>query len=94
MIRPLFFVGVTAVGMLEGYLRMVTDSVWPAAILHSAHNVFWAILRMFVGGGTPLATEYLAGESGLIPVTLYALLAGAIYVFGWSVGRRPLMAAA
>ena len=34
-------------GICYGYLRLVTGSVWPAAIGHSAFNIFWDRLNGF-----------------------------------------------
>jgi membrane protease YdiL (CAAX protease family) len=65
----------TVAGFLYGYLRFTTDSVWPPTIAHSAHNVFWLVASAWTVGGTPLATEYLAGESGLLVVAGYGVLA-------------------
>ena len=39
----LFLATMTVAGFLYGYLRFTTDSVWPATIAHSAHNVFWLV---------------------------------------------------
>jgi membrane protease YdiL (CAAX protease family) len=65
----------TVAGLLYGYLRFTTDSVWPPTIAHSAHNVFWLVASAWTVGGAPLATEYLAGESGLLVVAGYGVLA-------------------
>jgi membrane protease YdiL (CAAX protease family) len=65
----------TVAGFLYGYLRFTTDSVWPPTIAHSAHNVFWLVASAWTVGGAPLATEYLAGESGLLVIAGYGVLA-------------------
>lgn len=71
IVVPLFLATLTAAGVCYGYLRLVTGSVWPAAIAHSAFNIFWDRLNTFTHAGSPLTLEYLAGESGVL--TLGAL---------------------
>jgi len=73
---PLFVLSVTLVGMFLGYLRLSTGSVWPAVLGHSAHNSIWAAFSALSAGSTPLATEYLAGESGVLVIVGYAALGG------------------
>lgn len=80
IIVPLFLTGTTIFGVIEGYLRLTTNSVWPAAILHSAGNVFWYLFRTATVASSPLITEYLAGESGILPLFGYALVVVAIFL--------------
>jgi uncharacterized protein len=74
LIIPLFIAATTAGGLLMGYLRFWTESVWPASVAHSAHNYFWALFNEWTTSRSPLALEYLAGESGILPVLGYGLL--------------------
>lgn len=54
-------------GIGYGYLRLTTDSVWPAAIAHNAFNTYWeTFMGMTVVGASPVLLEYLAGESGIL----------------------------
>lgn len=76
IVLPLFLLTLTAAGVVYGYLRLVSDSVWPAAVLHRAWNVYWDVFAMFTIGSSPLATEYLAGESGLLTFVGVAAVAG------------------
>ena len=76
LLIPLFVLSLTVVGMFLGYLRLRTGSVWPAVLGHSAHNSIWAAFSAFSAGSSPLASEYLAGESGVLVILGYAALGG------------------
>ncbi len=39
IIIPMFLTTVAAAGVLMGWLRLRTDSVWPAVLAHPTHNV-------------------------------------------------------
>jgi membrane protease YdiL (CAAX protease family) len=69
---PLFLVATTTAGLFLAYLRLRTDSVWPASIAHSAHNTFWALGAAFTAG-SPLS-EYLAGDAGILLSVGYAVI--------------------
>ncbi len=43
---------------------------------HSAHNSIWTAFSALSVGSTPLASEYLAGESGVLVILGYAALGG------------------
>lgn len=74
---PLLFLSITLIeGFFLGYLRLTTGSVWPASLAHAANNVFWTIFAGFTVGATPLVSEYLAGESGILTLAAYTLLVG------------------
>ncbi|MGE0652614.1 MAG: CPBP family glutamic-type intramembrane protease [Alphaproteobacteria bacterium] len=77
IVLPLFLIGSVVWGNVVGYLRLATGSVWPSALLHAAHNVFWGILRSATVA-SPLIAEYVIGESGVLPLTGYALVHAAI----------------
>jgi uncharacterized protein len=68
IVLPSFLLTLTLAGILYGYLRLSTDSVWPAALAHSAFNTYWAYLSAFTVAVSPLTLEYLAGESGLLTI--------------------------
>lgn len=76
IVVPLFIVTVTLLGMFLGYLRLATGSLWPAVLAHSAHNSTWAVFSALAAGSSPLASEYLAGESGVLVMVGYAALGG------------------
>jgi membrane protease YdiL (CAAX protease family) len=85
---PLFVLSVTLVGTFLGYLRLSTGSVWPAVLGHSAHHSIWAAFSALSAGSAPLATEYLAGESGVLVIVGYMALGG--WLMYTLTRRKPL----
>jgi membrane protease YdiL (CAAX protease family) len=83
IVVPLFLATLTMAGICYGYLRLTTGSVWPAALAHSAFNIFWDRLNGFTHTDAPSTLDYLAGESGAI--TLAALTV----VAAWLAWRLP-----
>jgi hypothetical protein len=55
--------------------------MWPAALAHGAGNSFWSTLSGLTVTTSPLVLEYLAGESGILP------LLGLVVVAGWVLYR-------
>lgn len=77
-----FGITIVAMSFIANELRMASGSTWPAVVFHGAHNGIWFQL----GALTLSSTGLLAGigdESGVIPMTLYSLIAV------WIVVRRP-----
>jgi membrane protease YdiL (CAAX protease family) len=72
---PLFLAAFTVGGLLYGYLRLRTDSVWPASLAHSAHNYVWSLFGSLTVATSPVAAEYLAGESGILIIVGYGVAA-------------------
>jgi uncharacterized protein len=91
IVIPLFLASLTIAGVIYGYLRLTTGSVWPAAIVHSSLNVFWDLMSGLTIGASPIVTEYLAGETGVLPLMGYTLVAGWVL---YRMHRRPSSAAA
>jgi membrane protease YdiL (CAAX protease family) len=77
IVVPLFLATLTLTGVIYGELRLMTGSVWPAALAHGAGNSFWSMLSGLTVTTSPLVLEYLAGESGVLP------LLGLVVVAGW-----------
>lgn len=77
-----FTITLVAMGFVANELRIASGSTWPAVLFHGAHNGIWFQLQALVVGSTA-ALGTLGGESGLVPMTLYVLLAL------WIVARRP-----
>jgi membrane protease YdiL (CAAX protease family) len=81
----LFLLTLTVAGVLYGYLRLTSGSVWPATLAHGALSTFWMqFAALTVATSSPLLLEYLAGESGLFSLLGAALLAGWL-VYRWRV---------
>jgi membrane protease YdiL (CAAX protease family) len=81
IVVPLFLLSITVAGVFYGYLRLTSNSVWPAAIAHRAVNTFWDQFATLTAPVSPLALEYLAGESGVFT------LIGIILIAGWLLYR-------
>ncbi len=89
VVIPLFLAGATAFGVFTAWLRLRTDSVWPAVLAHAVHNVafLWSG-DLLTGDGA--AMEHLAGESGAVTLVLYAGLAAVLlHRAGRSPAGRP-----
>jgi membrane protease YdiL (CAAX protease family) len=76
IVTALFLATLTLAGVVYGYLRLATDSAWPAVIAHGAANVIWGTLNGLTIATSPITLEYLAGESGLLPLIATAVVAG------------------
>lgn len=83
---PLFILpfGITimAMGFIANELRMASGSSWPAVVFHGAHNGVWFQLSALTVGSTGLLAG-IGDEAGVVPMTLYVLIAV------WIVLRRP-----
>jgi membrane protease YdiL (CAAX protease family) len=83
IVLPLFLLTLTIAGIAYGYLRLATESVWPAALAHTTFNTSWIYLGAYTVAVSPLALEYLAGESGLLTIL------GLAAVAAWLLVRPP-----
>jgi uncharacterized protein len=76
---PLFYGTIVAASFLFGYLRIYTDSIWPASIAHSVHNAAWSVLGALTVTSSPvLVNLYLVGDYGIL--ILIGTVIGAIWV--------------
>jgi uncharacterized protein len=87
---PLFLATLTLAGVFYGYMRLKTDSVWPAAIAHRAFNLFWARFTAITVTTSPLLVEYLAGEAGLLTLIGIAIVAAVLLARLEASSRRQL----
>ncbi|WP_019588584.1 CPBP family intramembrane glutamic endopeptidase [Deinococcus apachensis] len=74
----LFVLTVVAFGFLANELRMQTGSIWPAALLHGAHNAAWHVWREVPQEGHAALVNLVAGEKGLVTLALYGAAAVAV----------------
>jgi uncharacterized protein len=82
IVVPLFLAILTVAGILYGYLRNASGSLWPVVI---AHGTFNAVLGTLAGAAVtenPTTAAYLTGETGVF--TLIALV-----IVAWMLARRP-----
>ena len=78
IVGPIILLTLTAAGVFYGYLRLSSKSVWPATLAHGAINWFFALFAGLTVTASPLALEYLAGETGVLTLVATALGAGVI----------------
>ncbi|GAA3445595.1 abortive infection protein [Planomonospora venezuelensis] len=83
---PMFVIFCVAYGALLGWLRLRTDSVWPAVVGHGALNAS-AGLVLLVGDAAAPPDLAVAGITGLTGSALLAALSAALLA-RWPV-RRP-----
>ncbi|WP_309119575.1 type II CAAX endopeptidase family protein [Paenibacillus sp.] len=74
IVIPMFLTTTVLISFVFGAMRIAAGSVWPAAIMHAVHNIFWATFGEFTQTHST-AAEYLGGESGFVAIALYGLLA-------------------
>ena len=75
LVAPLFLVTLTLAGVIYGFLRIWTGSVWPVAIAHAAANNAWEVMNNVTQTKSPVVQEYVGGESGLIMIAGLAIFA-------------------
>lgn len=88
VVVPMFLVCVTGGGVFMGWLRLRTDSVWPAVLAHSAHNVAVAWSGSLLVGDLE-RMELVGGESGIVAVVAYLAVAGVILARAGGARPRP-----
>jgi membrane protease YdiL (CAAX protease family) len=86
IIGPILLLTLTFGGVFYGYLRLGSNSVWPPTLAHGVINTSFEWLALFTATTSPLALEYLVGETGLLTLLATALAAG---FFIYWLRRRP-----
>src|SRR5262245_27506332 len=72
-----YVLSLTAAGVFYGYLRLMSESVWPAALAHGAINTSMTLFgTITMAVGSPVLLEYWAGESGVLSLIGITLVAG------------------
>lgn len=74
IVVPLFLLTLTAAGIFYSYLRLTSNSVWPAALAHGTFNTIWGALAALTVPTSALWMEYLSGESGVITLILLIMI--------------------
>jgi membrane protease YdiL (CAAX protease family) len=86
IIGPILLLTLTFAGVFYGYLRLRSNSVWPSTLAHGVINTSFDWFALFTATTSPLALEYLVGETGLLTLLATALAAG---FFLYRLRRRP-----
>jgi uncharacterized protein len=81
IVVPLFLAILTAAGILYGYLRNASGSLWPVVIAHGTFNAVLGVLAGAAVAANPTTVAYLTGETGVF--TLVALV-----ILAWALMRR------
>lgn len=77
---PMFIVEIIAVTVIVSWLRMKSNSIWPAAIWHGLHNFLDQIV--FTSMTNSESSAYFVSETGIITVLFSVLFAVLILGFG------------
>jgi uncharacterized protein len=76
IVGPIVLLTLTTAGVFYGYLQLRGKSVWPATLAHGMINLSFELFAELTVTTSPLALEYLAGETGLL--TLVATTISAV----------------
>lgn len=75
-----FAIEIVLMSIIMSWLRIKTNSVLPALLIHASHNLFDQMVFQ------PLSTEryvpYLAGEQGILTILVVAIITGCV-VWSW-----------
>lgn len=75
---PMFLLMILASGTIIGLLTLQSKSVWPAAVMHAAHNVFdQALFGAYTSGKNNM---YYVSETGIFTVVIGILVAVIYYM--------------
>lgn len=77
---PMFIVEIIAITVVVSWLRMKSNSIWPAAIWHGLHNFLDQVV--FTSMTNSESGAYFVSETGIITVLFSILFAVLILVFG------------
>ena len=75
---PMFFIEVFALTVIISWLRVKSNSVWPAIIFHASHNYLdQVVFQSFTSNAN---SAYWVGETGIISVVITTLIAVIILI--------------
>ena len=83
-LQPMLVVNAFIIGLILGYIYMVTDSLWASMILHALNNGI-AYLMMTSGRGDLLLTDMIGNRT--LYWSIYIGAAAVTLVSGWMVWR-------
>ena len=74
----LFTLTVIPMGVVIGWVRLRSASLWPVVIFHAASNTAWQVWNYSV---TPIDPRwiYVAGEAGIVNAVVWILLAWLVW---------------
>lgn len=84
----LMMLACTLFGVLLGWTRLRTGSVWPAVFGHGAFNASAGLGALVVAAGSPVPEAWLASPLGLITCGVFAALIVLLVVTGQFRGSR------
>lgn len=70
---PIFMIVITAVGVMIGILTIRSQSIWPAVLMHAAHNCYDQ--NIFGAGTIGVNKIYFVSEAGMITAVLVVIMA-------------------
>jgi len=78
IVGPIILLTLTSAGVFYGYLQLTSKSVWPATLAHGTINLSFELFAELTVSTSPLALEYLAGETGVLTLVATALSAAVL----------------
>ncbi|MEO7908960.1 MAG: type II CAAX endopeptidase family protein [Roseiflexaceae bacterium] len=78
IVGPIILLTLTTAGVFYGYLQLTSKSVWPTTLAHGTINLSFELFAELTLTTSPLALEYLAGETGVLTLVATALSAAAL----------------
>lgn len=84
---PLLVLQITAAGVVIGWLRLSTGSIWPVVVFHGWWNAL--IQTAFDPASTGEGHETWVGESGVLTTAVLVVVAAWLLRRSWVMVRRP-----
>ena len=78
IVGPIILLTLTTAGVFYGYLQLTSKSVWPATLAHGTINLSFELFAELTVSTSPLALEYLAGETGVLTLVATTLSAAVL----------------
>lgn len=69
-------------GVLLGWTRLRTGSVWPAVFAHGAFNASAGLGALLVAAGSPVPAAWIAGPLGVIACAVFAVVTAVLVLAG------------